>query len=194
MPVYLSIFEGAGKILFCGNPVQAIRAKRQKLRVSGKKVLQCSGENYSISLNKLWDESILHTLWSIYMSYFCLAVPHKAELSLSAERNNGLYGLWQAIMNAWHQQLISLMSCQYKKNQLIIIRQTETWEDKHSEGWWRCVKGSVRWSWQTGLSMSPPSDLSCWHKYTSRLSFCVLFLPFCLIQSALALPLCPHYS
>lgn len=26
-------FEGAGKILFCGNPVQALRARREKLRV-----------------------------------------------------------------------------------------------------------------------------------------------------------------
>uniref|UniRef100_A0A3Q4GVZ6 Leucine rich repeat containing 56 n=1 Tax=Neolamprologus brichardi TaxID=32507 RepID=A0A3Q4GVZ6_NEOBR len=49
----LSIFEGAGNIVFCGNPVQAIRAKRQKLRVSSNKVLRCSGENDLISLNKL---------------------------------------------------------------------------------------------------------------------------------------------
>lgn len=32
---YLLILKGAGKILFCGNPVQAIRARREKLRVGG---------------------------------------------------------------------------------------------------------------------------------------------------------------
>lgn len=30
---FLLFFEGAGKILFCGNPVQALRARREKLRV-----------------------------------------------------------------------------------------------------------------------------------------------------------------
>uniref|UniRef100_A0A671XU78 Leucine rich repeat containing 56 n=1 Tax=Sparus aurata TaxID=8175 RepID=A0A671XU78_SPAAU len=31
---YLLILKGAGKILFCGNPVQAIRARREKLRTA----------------------------------------------------------------------------------------------------------------------------------------------------------------
>uniref|UniRef100_A0AAQ5XF27 Leucine rich repeat containing 56 n=1 Tax=Amphiprion ocellaris TaxID=80972 RepID=A0AAQ5XF27_AMPOC len=34
IPFYLLIFEGAGKILFCGNPVQAIRARREKLKTA----------------------------------------------------------------------------------------------------------------------------------------------------------------
>lgn len=107
---YLLILKGAGKILFCGNPVQAIRARREKLRVGGvrwrketKKFLHLSEKNSVFFVNQISD-------YSAAVFHFLLA----EEYLMSTEGSNKLYGNGEAILAVWHHQLVS--SCHVSIN------------------------------------------------------------------------------
>lgn len=126
---------------------------------------------------------------------FLHEVSHTEQHFMSTERNNNLYGLWQAIMSVWHHQLISLMPCQYKQRELIISGRRETWEDTHiggrTQGMEMCEGcSSVRGTWQMGLSLPMPCDLSYKHIHAAAVFLLPLTSPEQSVPLVFALPFC----